>query len=236
MERKLKMLFAFFRALGSRDVFTGIFFDQDTIEDWDRKYQYWPKNGDIVKFMEPPTSIGNIIEELVDQNYRIFERYNNYNYDTYWLLNVDIKPFDNKIIFTSECKAEFSQTLTPDIEFNMITEESRDFIKSFYVENENLSKIEISFYGRYDDSHLRSVLFDDRVNYLDLTDRDNFLDVVNEFMLKVEGRFWDSEGGCDGEITIVGDHVWIEYERIRHEYDDTELNLEINLDNAKEYD
>ena len=100
MKNKLKMLFAYFRAFKDKNVFTHLTLDRNYIEDWGRDFQV---NG---KYIKSIGSITNIIEELVKLYEDEFYRYNDYSVDEYWYLEIHIHPFENRLIFTSECKVE----------------------------------------------------------------------------------------------------------------------------------
>ncbi len=100
MKNKLKMLFAYFRALKDKNVHTHITLDRSHIEDWDEKFQVNDK------YIQPAGLIIKIIEELIELYYDEFDRYNDYDIDTYWYLEINIYPFENRLVFTSECKVE----------------------------------------------------------------------------------------------------------------------------------
>ena len=89
MKNKLKMLFAYFRALKDKNVFTHLTLDRDYIEEWGESFQVNDK------YIKPAGSIIKIIEELIKLYYYDFTRYNDYSVDEYWYLEIHIFPFEN---------------------------------------------------------------------------------------------------------------------------------------------
>jgi hypothetical protein len=228
MKNKLKMLFAYFRALKDKNVHTHITFDRSHIEDWDEKFQVNNKR------IKPTGSIIKIIEELIELYYDDFLRYNDYSVDEYWYLEIHIKPFENKLIFTSECKVEKTTRNKKQYDFKDLRQENKDFINKVYEENEGLTKFEIEFTGRWDDGEIDSVYFDNRRHNFD-DDDDGFWGLVVDLMHKAEGGpYWNEGPGAEGDLVVWDSVMFLDYVKYEEEYEDTGMRIEVTPDNVKE--
>lgn len=226
MKNKLKMLFAYFRALKDKNVHTHITLDRSHIEDWDEKFQVNNKR------IKPTGSIIKIIEELIELYDDEFYRYNDYDVDDYWYLEIHIKPFENKLIFTSECKVEKATRNKKRYDFKDLRQENKDFINKIYEENEGLTKFEIEFTGRWDDGEIDSVYFDGRRH--DFDDDVEFWGLVAELMNMAEGRWWYERNGTEGDLVVWDSVMFLDYTKYDEEYEDTGMRIEVTPDNVKE--
>ena len=93
MKNKLKMLFAYFRAFKSKNITTTYNMEVSNIEDIIEHFNIGKKH------IKPQKLMLEIIEELIELYINKIHRYNNYDYDEYWYLEITIKPFENKIIY-----------------------------------------------------------------------------------------------------------------------------------------
>jgi hypothetical protein len=220
------MLFAYFRAFKAETI-TSVYSMEWTYIEERGRFQ----TGD--KYIEPQELIVNVIEELIDlEPYKNqFNKYNNYDSDEYWYLEITIKPFENRIIFESECKYEKTENFDKELKLVDLNKTSQKFITEVMEESE-LHKIEMSFYGRWDDGEVYEIEFDNRRKHF--TDDMPFWLVVNNIVEIFEDTYWNDQEGIDGEITIIGDDVYIKYKKHYTELDLTELNLVITPDNVKE--
>jgi len=227
MKNKLRMLFAYFRALKDKNVFTHLTLDRSHIEDWGETFDI---NGKRVK---PVGSVIKIIKELIKLYNDEFYRYNDYDVDEYWLLEIHIKPFENKLIFTSECKVEKKTRNKKQYDFKDLNQESKDFINKIYEENEGLTKFEIEFTGRWDDGEIDLVYFDNRRHYFD--DDDGFWGLVVDLMHKAEGGpYWNEGPGASGDLVVWDSVMFLDYIKFDEEYEDTGMRIEVTPDNVKE--
>ena len=227
MKNKLKMLFAYFRVFKDKNIFTHLALDRDYIEDWDEKFQV---NG---KYIKPVGSVIKIIEELIQLYYDDFYRYNDYSVDEYWYLEIHIHPFENKLIFTSECKVEKAKRNKKRYDFKDLRQENKDFINKIYEENEGLTKFEIEFTGRWDDGEIDSVYFDGR--RYDFDDDDGFWGLVVDLMHKAEGGpYWNEGPGAEGDLLVWDSVMFLDYTKYDEEYEDTGMRIEVTPDNVKE--
>jgi hypothetical protein len=226
MKNKLKMLFAYFRGLKDKNVHTHLSLDREDIEDWDRKFYV---NG---KYITPAGSIIKIIEELIELYYDEFYRYNDYDIDTYWYLEIHIYPFENRLVFTSECKVEKATRNKKRYDFKDLTQENKNFVNKVYEENEGLTKFQIEFTGRWDDGEIHRVYFDNRRHNFD--DDDGFWGLVVDLMLTAEGRWWNEGPGAEGDLVVWDSVMFLDYVKYEEEYEDTGMNIEVTPDNVKE--
>jgi hypothetical protein len=227
MKNKLRMLFAYFRALKDKNVFTHLTLDRSHIEDWGETFDI---NGKRVK---PVGSVIKIIKELIKLYNDEFYRYNDYDVDEYWLLEIHIKPFENKLIFTSECKVEKSKGHKKQYDFKDLKQENKDFINKVYEENEGLTKFEIQFTGRWDDGNINRVYFDGRRHNFD--DDDGFWGLVVDLMHKAEGGpYWNERNGAEGDLVVWDSVMFLDYTKYDEEYEDTGMRIEVTPDNVKE--
>lgn len=227
MKNKLKMLFAYFRALKDKNVHTHLTLDRDYIEDWGEKFQV---NG---KYIQPVGSVIKIIEELIKLYYDEFYRYNDYDVDEYWYLEIHIKPFENKLIFTSECKVEKATGNKKQYDFKDLKQKNKDFINKVYEENEDLSKFQIEFSGRWDDGEIKRVYFDGRRH--DFDDDTGYWELVAELMNMAEGTYyWNERSGAEGDLVVWDSVMFLDYTKYDEEYEDTGMRIEVTPDNVKE--
>jgi hypothetical protein len=227
MKNKLKMLFAYFRAFKDKNIFTHLTLDRDYIEDWGETFTINDKRA------TPAGSITKIIEDLIKLYYDEFYRYNDYDVDEYWYLEIHIKPFENKLIFTSECKVEKKTRNKKQYDFKDLNQESKDFINKIYEENEGLTKFEIEFTGRWDDGEIDLVYFDNRRHYFD--DDDGFWGLVVDLMHKAEGGpYWNEGPGASGDLVVWDSVMFLDYIKFDEEYEDTGMRIEVTPDNVKE--
>jgi hypothetical protein len=227
MKNKLKMLFAYFRALKDKNIYTHLSLDRDRIEDWGEKFQV---NN---KYITPAGSIIKIIEELIELYYYDFIRYNDYSVDDYWYLEIHIRPFDNTLFFTSECKVEKERRNKKQYDFKDLKQENKDFINKIYEENEDLTKFEIQFTGRWDDGNINRVYFDNRRHNFD--DDDGFWGLVVDLMHKAEGGpYWNEGPGAEGDLVVWDSVMFLDYIKYEEEYEDTGMSIEVTPDNVKE--
>jgi len=226
MKNKLKMLFAYFRGLKDKNVHTHLTLDREDIEDWDRKFYV---NG---KYITPAGSIIKIIEELIELYYDEFYRYNDYDIDTYWYLEIHIYPFENRLVFTSECKVEKTTRNKTRYDFIDLTQENKDFVNKVYEENEGLTKFQIEFTGRWGDGDINYVYFDNKRHHFD--DDVEFWGLINDLMVQSEGRWWNESTGAEGDLVVWDSVMFLDYIKYEEEYEDTGMRIEVTPDNVKE--
>lgn len=224
MKNKLKMLFAYFRAFKSKSIHATYNMDWSSIEE-----QGSFDNGK--KRIRPQELMVEIVEELIELYINKINRYNNYDHDEYWYLEITIKPFENKIIFQSECNFEMSEDVNNELKIGRLDEYNQTFIKEVFNEYD-LHKLEMSFYGRYSEGEVNDVEFDGRLNKVKSDEK--FWDLTYNIMEIFEGKYWNEDNGITGDITIIGDDIYVEYEKLYTEVGPTKLNLIITPDNVIE--
>jgi hypothetical protein len=160
MKNKLKMLFAYFRAFKAETI-TSVYSMEWTYIEERGRFQTEDK------YIKPQELIVNIIEELIDlESYKDqFNKYNDYDSDEYWYLEITIKPFENRIIFESECKFEKTENFDKELKLVDLNKTNQKFITEVMEESE-LHKIEMSFYGRWGEGEVVDIEFDNRTKII----------------------------------------------------------------------
>lgn len=223
MKNKLKLLFAYFRGFKTKLVTTHILFSADEIEDWDGKFSINPN-----KSIEPSKNIEKIVEEIIWDNFRTMYDNVDLRMDDIWSLSIYIKPFENKMIFQTESKHKVVQKIeeTEDLsEFNQSTVEKIHQIQ----ENENVSVIDIKFYGSWGDGEITELEYDGK-EIKDFNLKDKFWDITYNIVEKYVDRFWYENEGIDGEIRIWGETVIVYLNKFSAEWENDNLNLVITLE------
>ena len=218
MKNKLKMLFTYFRPLGDI-IRTEMTLDYNRIEDWEETFSV-----DNEKYIKPPKVIIDVIEELVDLYENDFDRYNNYEVDSWWYLDIIIEPKLNRLTFRSHCKVE--KYNTESIENNLKDYTGLpELLNEVKEEHGDFTKIDFVIEGRWDSTELIYVTIDNN----DYAESNLFLQIGDKIMKRNFGKYWYSEQGMEGEITIWGDDIFVESKNFYEEYEDTGMNLIVRL-------
>jgi hypothetical protein len=230
MKNKVKMILAYFRALGG-SFYTDITFEHNRIESWDEKFieVYGTRK------IEPPKVIIDIFEELFNLYEGKINYFNNYDSDEIWYLTVDIKPEENLIRFTSEC--EYMVELQKEFKGSVDDYDIQKGIK-FFEEHYNLeSELTIIFDGSWDDGKIIRISVDKTIPILDTWMDKVAWNIVNKIMIQEFVQYWNSNDGYTGEIKILKgreDLVIGDLEEKWREYNDTKMNIVITPDNVLE--
>lgn len=232
MKDRLKMLFAYFRGFKSQIVSTSILIDDadDEIFDWDQNYFF-----DNDKRYTPIQPINDTIEKLIKIYYNELTKYNTYEWDTLWALEITISPFENKILFESDCKQPNDIDIDKMFEINDMDSTRKQPVLDFQSKV-NTTIIDIQFFGNYDTSEVTSLEFDNRekpINGPDW-DEDDLLNVVDSIMTSFDGKYWNESGGYSGDIRIWGDDIILDCVKHELDYSPTGLNLVVTTENVKD--
>lgn len=219
MKNKLKMLFSYFRGLKKETLETSIFFDSYmNIIDWDETFSLNFKLAGTFK---------DIILEIIEKLKSKISKYNDYDYSDDWYLNIKIYPFENKMIFTSECKLEFERKKreVSNLETYILKPQTNNYLEDIFEDN-IIKKIEFHFYGRWDDGEVFEVFVNDIKTRLD--NEDEYWFIVNDIMRNYLGQWWNSENGFRGDITIFSNgKLIIDGFEFYEDYDKTNMNIVI---------
>lgn len=232
MKDRLKMLFAYFRGFKSQIVSTSILIDDDDDEifDWDQNYFF-----DNDKRYTPIQPINDTIEKLIKIYYNELTKYNTYEWDTLWALEITISPFENKILFESDCKQPNDIDIDKMFEINDMDSTRKQPVLDFQSKV-NTTIIDIQFFGNYDISEVTSLEFDNRekpINGPDW-DEDDLLNVVDSIMTSFDSKYWNESGGYSGDIRIWGDDIILNCVKHELDYSPTGLNLVVTTENVKD--
>jgi len=230
MKQRLKLFFAFLRGLKGHLVDTSITMDRSYIEDWDGRFDVTNEQRNT-KRRSLPSHFEKFIEELIKNHMDDFYEYLDLDWDEYWYLNIEIRPFENRIVFTSSCKIENRESFKYDTYYRDMSKESKESILSFYEVNEDLAKFEFDFYGRWDDGQIYDLELDGRaIRTTNQMDEDLWL-ITNELMQQITNtQYWNTEAGAEGTITVWGDSIFVKGFTRDQDYEPTDMKLEINLD------
>lgn len=230
MKNKVKMILAYFRALGG-SFYTDITFEHNRIESWDEKFieVYGTRK------IEPPKVIIDIFEELFNLYVDKINYFNDYDSDEIWYLTVDVKPEENLIRFTSEC--EYMESSQREFKGSVDDYDIQKGIK-FFEEHYGLeSELTIIFDGSWDDGKIIRISVDKTIPILDTWMDKVAWNIVNKIMIQEFVQYWNSNDGYTGEIKILKgreDLVIGDLEEKWREYNDTKMNIVITPDNVLE--
>jgi hypothetical protein len=232
MKDKLRMLFAYFRGFKSQTVSTSILIDDadNEIFDWDQNYFFGPD-----KRYTPIQPINDTIEKLIKIYHDELTKYNTYDWDTLWSLDITISPFENKILFESECKQPHDIDIDKMFEIKDMNSTRKQPVLDFQSKVE-ATIIDIQFFGEYDSGEVTRLEFDNRekpINGPDW-DEDDLRNVVDSIMTSFDNRYWNEGGGYSGDIRIWGDDIILNCVKHDLEYSPTGLNLVVTPENVKD--
>ena len=230
MKNKVKMILAYFRALGG-SFYTDITFEHNRIESWDERFieVYGTRK------IKPPKVIIDIFEELFNLYVDKINYFNDYDSDEIWYLTVDVKPEENLIRFTSEC--EYMESSQREFKGSVDDYDIQKGIK-FFEEHYGLeSELTIIFDGSWDDGKIIRISVDKTIPILDTWMDKVVWNIVNKIMTQEFVQYWNSNDGYTGEIKILKgreDLVIGDLEEKWREYNDTKMNIVITPDNVLE--
>ena len=233
MKQRLKLFFAFLRGLKGHLVDTSITMDMSSIEDWDDKFDITNEQRQT-KRMKLPPNLQRFIEELIKNHTDDFYEYLDLTWDEYWYLNIEIRPFENRIVFTSSHKTETRESFNKIFNYGDLSQKNKETILQFYEDDEDLAKIEYEFVGRWDDGQVWGLELDGILTRISNQMDENLWMIVNELMKTTTGNtYWNIEAGAEGHVTIWGDTIFIKGVTKDQDYEPTDMKLEINLDTYK---
>lgn len=228
MKQKLKLLLAYFRAFKTDVLDTYINFDYYHMESWDGKFT--TKEG---KEITLPTKLQEIFEDIVKEYMPKFHRENNYEESDWWTLLVYVYPKQNRINFQSECdivsEHDGQKTFSLNRENTSLPRPIFDILDTIFENDLNdKNKFRFEFNGGYDeiDVDLDFYMFiNDDVNYIELTD---------QLMTIVDGRWWTEGPGAYGTIYVEKDKsIRMEYYLKSKDHEMTDMNINVTPDNIE---
>lgn len=225
MKQKLKILFAQFRGV-SQSLGTTILLDRYKIEDWNKSFVTNTGN-----YFSMTTSIENILEELIELYYPIIVEYLDFDIDEYWYLEINIFPEKKTLIFTASCKEEVYIPFSKDYEYIQLDDERKILVDTLYSEFSDNTKIEFQGYGRYGDGETFNIEVNNRPISKTYELDDALWSLVNYFMTKINGNWWNDGPGANYNITIWGDDIFVKGHEITEEFNDTGMVIRVTPDN-----
>lgn len=230
------MFFGYFRGFRVPLVETDINYGYSRIEDWNMEFDLITKEKILYNSIEPPILITDILENICDSLIDKFHSYNDYDEDDWWSLHVSIYPFENRINFKSECKFRKENLEELQVEFSDLPEDIQNKIIEIEEEND-LTKLSFDFNGRYGEANITFLEYENKTIPLTHDLETLFYGVVNHFMTKNYGIPWDeNDGGIRGSVVIWGDDIFIYANVGLLEWENTNMDINITLENIKDYE
>lgn len=238
MRDRLKIFFGLLRPFKESKITTYLDLVYDDIEQWDEKFYFETTR----KETELPSIITSTLEKIIKEMMPEFHKYNNYDLDDYWTLNVRIFPNENRINFQSECKFGSTDPYEYNIDLTSSEEMSRtgdkktlpqnlvdDIEKVFdYEMPEEVESVGFTFDASWGEIYLRDFEID---GYRDQTRLGPWQTLLDKIMSYLVNRWWSEEVGMEGEITIErGKSIKIDCEFRSEEYELTDMNINITPD------
>lgn len=237
MKQKVRILLAYFRGLGVDRLNTYIDFEYNSINDWNETFE--DLRGDEVK---PPSSIIQIIEDLIDYKMKEFHKYNNYEWDEYWTLFINIYPKENRINFQSECRTQSEEAYKFEYNLESSEEMSRsgdeptlpqnildEINKTLEIEIDDEDTL-VTFYfdGSYDEIYVEDVRVDnDRYEVR----KHPWVDLLDRIMRFAVDRWWNEGPGNSGTVKIVrNESLVINGVFKSQDYEMTDMNINVTPD------
>ena len=237
MKQKVRILLAYFRGFGVDRFNTYINFDYNSISDWNEIFED-PRGNEV----KPPSSIIQILEDLIDYKMEDFHKQNDYDWDEYWTLFVNIYPKENRINFQSECKIQHEEGYEFEFDLQSSVEMSRSGDKPTLPQNilDEVNKtleIEIDdednlvtfhFDGSYDEIYVEDVRVDnDRYEVR----KHPWVDLLDKIMRFAVDRWWNEGPGNSGKVKIVRNvNMVISGDYKSQDYEYTDMNINVTPD------
>lgn len=228
MKQKLKLLLAYFRAFKTDVLDTYINFDYNYMESWNGKFT--TKEG---KEITLPTKLQEIFEDIIKEYMQKFHRENNYEESEWWTLLVYVYPKQNRINFQSECEIvtehDGQKTFSLNRENTSLPREIFNILDTIFENDlKDKDKFRFEFNGSYDeiDVDLDFYMFiNDDVYYIELTD---------QLMTIVDGKWWTEGPGAYGTIYVEKDKsIRMEYYLKSKDHEMTDMNINVTPDNIE---
>ena len=237
MKQKVRILLAYFRGFGVDRLNTYIDFEYNSINDWNETFE--DLRGDEVK---PPKSIIQIIEDLIDYKMKEFHKYNDYEWDEYWTLFINIYPKENRINFQSECRIQSEEAYKFEYNLESSEEMSRsgdeptlpqnildEINKTLEIEIDDEDTL-VTFYfdGSYDETYVEDVRVDnDRYEVR----KHPWVDLLDRIMRFAVDRWWNEGPGNSGTVKIVrNESLVINGVFKSQDYEMTDMNINVTPD------
>ena len=237
MKQKVRILLAYFRGFGVDRFNTYINFDYNSISDWNEIFED-PRGNEV----KPPSSIIQILEDLIDYKMKDFHKHNDYDWDEYWTLFVNIYPKENRINFQSECKIQHEEGYEFEFDLQSSEEMARSGDKTTLPQNilDEVNKtleIEIDdednlvtfhFDGSYDEIYVEDVRVDNDRYEVRKHPWASLLDKIMRFAVD---RWWNEGPGNSGKVKIVRNvNMVISGDYKSQDYEYTDMNINVTPD------
>ena len=204
MRDRLKIFFGLLRPFKESKLTTHLDLSYDYIEQWDQKFYFETSR----KETELPSLITSTLEKIIEKMMPEFHKYNSYDLDDYWTLNVRIFPSENRINFQSECKFKSTNPYEYDIDLTSSEEMSRTGDKKTLPQNlvddvekvfdyempEEVESVGFTFDAKWDEIYLNHFEID---GYRDQTRLGPWQGLLNKIMSYLVDRWWDEEAGME---------------------------------------
>lgn len=228
MKQKLKLLLAYFRAFKTDVLDTYINFDYNYIDGWNENFT--TKEGKEIKL---PTKLQDIFEQIVREYMQKFHRENNYEESEWWTLLVYVYPKQNRINFQSECEIvsehDGQKTFSLNRENTSLPRPIFDILDTIFENDlKDKDKFRFEFNGSYDEIDV------DLDFYMFINDDVNYIELVDQLMTIVDGKWWTEGPGTYGTIYVEKDKsIRMEYYLKSKDHEMTDMNINVTPDNIE---
>lgn len=228
MKQKLKLLLAYFRAFKTDVLDTYINFDYNYMESWNGKFT--TKEG---KEITLPTKLQEIFEDIIKEYMQKFHRENNYEESEWWTLLVYVYPKQNRINFQSECEIvsehDGQKTFSLNRENTSLPRPIFDILDTIFENDlKDKDKFRFEFNGSYDEIDV------DLDFYMFINDDVNYIELVDQLMTIVDGKWWTEGPGTYGTIYVEKDKsIRMEYYLKSKDHEMTDMNINVTPDNIE---
>lgn len=237
MKQKFKFLLAYFKGFGVDRFNTYIDFDYDSISDWNETFE--DLRGNEIK---PPNSIIQVMTDLINYKMKEFHKYNDYEWDEYWTLFINIYPKENRINFQSECRIQSEEAYKFEYNLESSEEMSRsgdeptlpqhildEINKTLEIEiDDEDTLVTFDFDGSYDELYVEDVRVDnDRYEVR----KHPWVNLLDKIMRWAVDRWWNEGPGNSGTVKIVrNESLVINGVFKSQDYEMTDMNINVTPD------
>jgi len=223
MKNKLKLFLRYFKSFKAESVNTYMIIDNYNIDEWDGEFKI-----SLEKSIEPLESIQKIMTDVVyqymDEIYKVME---DEMADTYFNIEIKIKPFEEKIYITPEIKVNIKTFHDETLQINDIPQlkENLEKIKNFYPDT---YRYDFQFEGSWGDGEVNNLSTDGIPDTINADADTYFWDIAYQTTKKFAGGYWNEGPGCKGNIEIWEDDVFFNAVEISEDWVLQEKSVIIN--------
>lgn len=229
MKNKILLFLRYLKAFKAREVFTHMTIDHYSIDDWDGKFSIGSK-----KMIEPIEMIDKITQEIVyeyiDEIYEVIE---DEMADTYFNIEILIKPFEDKIYITPEVKTKLTNFHEEDLEVKDVPnlKENLEKLQQYYPDT---YRYDFQFEGSWGDGEVYNLSTDGTPDTINADADTYFWDIAYQITKKFGGSYWNESAGWKGNIEIWENDIFFKAKEYNEEWVLQENSVVIDLNKFPE--